>query len=325
MKLIFIVCPNSLMKRPTGISLIGMIAIVVIVAAVGIVILASIGQAVGVMLFSKPCIAEVRIGSEIVDSAPAASLLSPESPPSASEINAMIDSANEREDIKAIVLYVDSPGGEVIPSREIYEHVKYSKKPVVAYFRSMAASGGYYAAVGSDYIVSEPETITGSIGVRTTSVSMSGLFDKLGINYTNVVSGKMKDMGDVNHNLTDDERVVLQSFIDEIFTEFKDTVYENRHGRPGFSDEEFNKILDARVLTGRQAYKIGLVDELGNETRAFEKAASLAHVTEYDKCEITPDRGILRSFIQELARPLQVNVNVNTGLEPNSKMGVSYT
>jgi len=311
------------MKRPQGISLFGMIAIVLILVAVAFVVLMLIGQAVGVMLFSKPCIAEVKVSGEIIDQAPESSIFSPEPPPTASEITKLIDSANNRSDVKAIVLYVDSPGGEVIPSREIYEHVKNSQKPVVAYFRSTAASGGYYSAVGADYIVSEPETITGSIGVRATTLSLSGLFDRLGVNYTNVVSGDLKDMGDINHNLTEKERVVFQSIIDEVFNEFKDTVYENRQGRPRFSDEKFNEVLDARILTGRQAYGIGLVDELGNEDRAFEKAAELADVQEYSKCEITPNRGVFSSLLEGLTKPIQVNVNLNTGLE--KKVEVKYT
>ncbi|MCX8200167.1 MAG: signal peptide peptidase SppA [Candidatus Micrarchaeota archaeon] len=313
------------MKRPQGISIIGMLALIIILFAVAMVLLAAIGQVLGVVFLSKPCIAEVRIESEITDRKPPTSIFAPEPPPSTKEILEMISSAEERSDVKAIVLYVDSPGGEVIPSREIYERVKSSRKPVVAYFRSMAASGGYYAAVGSDYIVSEPETITGSIGVRTTAVSLAGLFDKVGINYTSVTSGELKDMGDIGHNLTAKERAVLQSIVDEIFGEFKDTVYENRHGRPRFSDDRFEEVLDGRILTGKQAYQIGLVDELGNETRAFNKAAELAGVSEYDKCEISPQRGILRSFMEELAKPVHVNVNINTNIAQAQGTRVSYT
>ncbi|MEM3364534.1 MAG: signal peptide peptidase SppA [Candidatus Micrarchaeia archaeon] len=313
------------MKRPQGISILGMIALLMIIFAVGAVLLAAIGQVLGIVFLSKPCIAEVKIESEISDYSGPSSVFSPEPPPSARDIIKMIDSAESREDVKAIVLYIDSPGGEVIPSREIYERVKHSRKPVVAYFRSMAASGGYYAAAGSDYIVSEPEAITGSIGVRTTTISLAGLFSKVGINYTDITSGELKGIGDVGHNLTERERAVLQSIIDEIFDEFRNAVYENRHGRPRFSDEKFEQVLDGRILSGRQAYGIGLVDELGNETRAFNKAAELAGIKEYDRCEISPQRGILRSFIEEIAWPLQININFNTLLAPSRTASVSYT
>lgn len=298
------------MRMKPKVSLLSLIVMFLILFSVGIVVLAALGQFFGIPL-SKPCIAEVKIDHQIVDSADEGNIFSPQPPPTAKEIIELIDEANSREDVAAIVIYIDSPGGEVIPSREIYEHIRDSEKPTVAYLRSIATSGGYYVAAGSDYIVSEPETITGSIGARATFISMQSLFGKLGVNYTTVKSGKYKDIGDVGRNLTKEEQEIIQGLINEVFDEFKQSVYESRKGKPYFSDESFSKVLDARIISGREAYKLGLVDELGNEQAAYDKAAELAGISDYKTCEMSPKKGILRSFIEDLAKPINLNVNIN--------------
>ncbi len=196
-----------------------------------------------------------------------------------------IEDAGKRQDVKALVILIDSPGGSPVASRHIYDALRAVKKPKVAYFREVAASGGYYVGAGADYIVSEPDAITGSIGVRATITDLSGLFGKIGYNETVFKSGAMKDIGSSSRPMTEEEKTVLQSVISETFTEFKNIVLESRGSR--LDRAKFEQVLDARILTGRQALNVGLVDELGNQKDAVRKASVLAgEEKELPVCEI---------------------------------------
>ncbi|PIT84103.1 signal peptide peptidase SppA [Candidatus Micrarchaeota archaeon CG10_big_fil_rev_8_21_14_0_10_45_29] len=197
-----------------------------------------------------------------------------------------IKKADERSDVKSILLIIDSPGGSTIGSREIYTALKESDKPKVAYFRQMAASGGYYVAMGTDYIVSEPDALTGSIGARMSLMQLSGLFEKLGYNETIIKTGEMKDIGNPGRDASDEEIAILQSIVDESFDEFKQVILENRGSRLNMDAFE-GKVLDARILSGRQAYDIGMVDEIGPKKRAIEKASQMAGFDEaLEVCEM---------------------------------------
>jgi len=193
------------------------------------------------------------------------------------DIVRQIEDAESRSEVKAVVFEVNSPGGSVVASKEIYEATRDMKKPKVSYFREVAASGGYYISAGSDYIVSEPDALTGSIGVITTMEDMSGLFSKLGINYTVLKSGEMKDMGNPSRPVTEKEKQLMQEIINEIFDEFKRVVEEGRGNK--LNKEKFEEILDARIMTGKQALDVGLVDAIGNKREALVTAARLANMT----------------------------------------------
>jgi protease-4 len=206
--------------------------------------------------------------------------------------------------VKAILLEVNTPGGSIVGSREMFEALNESRKPKVSYFREVAASGGYYVAMGTGYIVSNPDALTGSIGVRMTASEMSGLFRKIGYNVTVVTSGEMKDMGDPSRPLTPAEVEVLQSIVDQAFSEFKSLVAESRGDR--LDSAGFETVLDGRVITGLQARRIGLVDQVGNRRDALRKAAELAGM-EYDGdappvCAISARQGILGSAFSGAAR-----------------------
>jgi protease-4 len=187
-----------------------------------------------------------------------------------------IGALNQRDDVGAVVFVFNSPGGSVVATREVYESVKGLDKPKVSYFREVAASGAYYVASGTDYIVSDPDALTGSIGVVTTVTSMGGLFEKLGINATSITSGEHKDIGSPYRNMTDGERAIFQGIVDEIYQEFRGIVVENRKGRLNMA--LFDNATDGRIMTGRQAYKAGLVDELGTKRDAITRAADLAGI-----------------------------------------------
>lgn len=206
-----------------------------------------------------------------------------------------IEDAGKRSDVKALVLLIDSPGGSVVASKHVYDAVKDFKKPKVAYFREMAASGGYYVGAGADYIVAEPDTITGSIGVRSTMVDLSGLFGKIGYNETTIKSGELKDIGTSTRPMTEKERAILQSIIDEAFAEFRQVVIDGRGSRLDMA--KFNEILDARILTGRQAKAIGLVDALGDKKAAVKKAAEMAGTPDLEVCELS---GKKKTFLSAL-------------------------
>jgi len=178
--------------------------------------------------------------------------------------------------IKAIVLRVDSPGGAVAPSQEIYTEVKRAvqKKKVVASMGSLAASGGYYVVAPATMIVVNPGTITGSIGVIMEIPNFEGLMDKIGIKTTTIKSGKYKDMASAMRELTTEERRLLQGVMDDVHEQFIQAVAEGR----GMTVEEVTEFADGRIFSGRQAKEIGLVDELGNLQDAITLCARLAGI-----------------------------------------------
>jgi len=278
----------------------GAILMVVLLAVVG---MASKSSPSSVASFGKGCIGVIEINGEILPSDTPDSLLSTGQPGSTSLVD-LIEEANSRSDVRAILLQVDSPGGSPLASREIYTALKDVKKPKVAYFRELAASGGYYVAMGTDYIVSEPDTLTGSIGVRMSLQDLSGLFAKIGYNETELKSGELKDIGTYSRPMTEQERAILQSIINESFEEFKGVVVENRGAR--LRHPQFEEILDARVLTGRQALAVGLVDEIGSKKDAIRHTAAMLNETDMDVCPIVSTRGgfISRLFSGALSLPL---------------------
>ncbi len=178
--------------------------------------------------------------------------------------------------VKAIVLRIDSPGGAVAPSQEIYEEVRkaVAKKKVLVSMGSVAASGGYYIASPATRIIANPGTLTGSIGVIMEIPNITGLMDKLGIKTEVVKSGKHKDMASIFRGIGKEEREILQGVLDNVHTQFIKAVAEGRKMLP--SDVE--KIADGRVFTGEQALKVGLIDEIGNLEDAVQAAAKLSGI-----------------------------------------------
>jgi len=207
--------------------------------------------------------------------------------------------------IKAVVFEINSPGGSVVASGEMYRAVKELDKPKVMFFREVAASGGYYLAMGGDSIVSEPNAITGSIGAIATTLDLSVLFEDLGINFTNIKSGEHKDMGDLNRPLTQEEREILQGIVDDVFSEFRQIVVESRGGRPNFSVAKFDEVADGRIMTGRQALKLGLVDELGGKKDALDLAAEMGEIEgDYEICELSHEASLFDALFSSSANAI---------------------
>lgn len=161
-----------------------------------------------------------------------------------------------------IILRINSPGGAVAPSQEIYEAVKQanSLKPVIASMGSVAASGAYYISVGARYIVANPGTITGSIGVMAKLMSFEDVLKKIGIKDETITSGKFKDTGSPFKTMTQDERKYLQDVVDDLYGQFVEAVAIGRK----MAKEKVFKLADGRIFTGKQAKELGLIDELGN-------------------------------------------------------------
>ncbi len=178
--------------------------------------------------------------------------------------------------VKAIVLRVDSPGGAVAPSQEIYQEILKvkKKKKVVVSMGSVAASGGYYISAPADRIVANAGTLTGSIGVIMEIPNVRGLMEKVGIETEVIKSGKHKDMASVFKSMTPEERRILQAVLDDVHEQFIRAVSDAR----GMKFEDVRKLADGRIFTGRKARELGLVDELGNLHDAVMLAGSLSGI-----------------------------------------------
>lgn len=224
------------------------------------------------------CVAVVEINGIITTEDVAPSLLS-EGRAGSYEIAKRIGAIGKRDDVGAVLFVINSPGGTIVASDEIYRSIAGLGKPRVAYFREVAASGGYYIATPVDYIISEPNALTGSIGVIMTTYNAASLFEKIGVGENNIQSGAMKDMGTPFRNMTDEERAVLGDIVQQAFQQFNSTVIENRGSR--LDRARYDEILDARVITGRTALEVGLVDAVGSRDDAIRKAAEMGGI-EYE-------------------------------------------
>ncbi|GMT43170.1 MAG: multidrug transporter [bacterium] len=178
--------------------------------------------------------------------------------------------------IKGILVHIDSPGGAVAPSQEIYNCLLEArkKKKVVASMGTLAASGGYYIAVGADRIVANPGTITGSIGVIMGFMDMRGLMSKLGIETIVVKSGQYKDIGYGARPFTDADRKVMQEVINDVYLQFVETVAKERN----MEIKAVKKIADGRIFSGRQSMKLGMIDQLGGYRDALDLLSELAGI-----------------------------------------------
>ena len=206
-------------------------------------------------------------------------------------VKAQLKRADEDDDVKAVILRVDSPGGEVLASDDIANAIRKfqedSSKPVIVSMGSLAASGGYYVSAPCEWIVANELTITGSIGVIMHGYNYRGLMDKIGLRPDVYKSGKFKDMlsGDrLQAEIPPEERAMVQKLIDETYSKFKDVVGEgrkaahdmNKDGRPLVSD--WASYADGRVFSGKEAKELGFVDELGGFDVAVSRAEKIANI-----------------------------------------------
>lgn len=207
--------------------------------------------------------------------------------------------------IKAIVVRVDSPGGSVGASQEIFREIRRIglKKPVIASMGSVAASGGYYVAIGADKIIASPGTLTGSMGVILKFANLEEIFKKIGYRSEIIKSGEFKDMGSPSRSLTEVERLMLQALLDNVHDQFIRDIAESR----GLVEDDVRKVADGRIFSGEQALELGLIDEFGNLNDAVQLAAKLGGILDSDPRMIYPasdDFNLLRLLGGENAEAL---------------------
>lgn len=185
--------------------------------------------------------------------------------------------------VRAVVLRMNTPGGAVtatdIMYRELLRFRRDTGKPVVTLMMDVTASGGYYLACGSDAIVAYPSTVTGSIGVIVQTVSVRDGLQRIGIHTDAIVSRPNKDIASPLATLSDEERAILQNIVDDMYDQFRTVV---REGRPGIDDDQWERLTDGRIMTGRAAADAGLVDSVGDLRDALALAQKLAGIERAD-------------------------------------------
>ncbi|MBK7951288.1 MAG: signal peptide peptidase SppA [Deltaproteobacteria bacterium] len=183
----------------------------------------------------------------------------------AARIAEVLDRARQDDEIAAVLLRIDSPGGTATESEQVYEEIlrfrEERRVPVVAQFLGTATSGAYYVAMAAERIQAHPTTVTGSIGVIFTSLSFAGLMEKLGVEDQTITGGEFKDAGSPFRRLTPAERAQLQGIVDDLHARFREIV---SRGRPKLSSEQIAELASGRVFSAREALAAGLVDGIGN-------------------------------------------------------------
>ena len=232
-------------------------------------------------------------------------------------VQAIVD-FRTNDSVKGVILRVDSPGGGVGPSQEIYAEVKRlaAEKPVVVSMGSVAASGGYYVALPAQKIVANPGTITGSIGVIMGFTNYQDLFEKIGLKSDVIKSGEHKDIGSPVRPMTAADRDILQSLIDDVHQQFVAHVAEGRN----LEFETAAKLADGRIYTGRQAKESGLIDELGNFRDAVTLIASMASIDGEPDLVYppVPEKKFVDYFLEQAAGQFR------EGLREETSAGLQY-
>ncbi len=243
-------------------------------------------------------------------------------PTGAGAIAKKIRDAADDKNVKAIVLDINSPGGTVASVQNIYGELLKAKengKKIVALFRDVAASGGFYIAMAADKIVAEPGTITGSVGVIMQTSNVEGLFDKIGVRVIPITSGKYKDMGSAYRPMTDAEKAILQDMVNDTYTQFFAAV---KAGRPAVTPETLTEYTDGRVFTGQRAFNLGFIDKLGGEEEARLLAGELAGIKDPKIINQRPSDG-LKELIFSFGSSME-NQSLTKQLQSLATPSVSY-
>lgn len=208
-----------------------------------------------------------------------------------------IETVHRDKTVKSVVIRVNSPGGAVSPSQEIYYAVKRlaAEKPVVVSMGALAASGGYYVALGGNEIFANPSTLTASIGVKMQVPNIQGLMQTIGISEKTLATGALKDAGNITRDMSPPEEAYLQELMTDMFEEFVETVMRERN----LSREQVLAVADGRAMTGRQALKAKLVDKLGDYQDAMKRATVLGRFEDGKTPEVILGPVEKKTLVQE--------------------------
>lgn len=208
-----------------------------------------------------------------------------------------LEKLKDNDKVKAVVFRVNSPGGSAYASEQIWKAVTdlKEKKPVVVSMGDYAASGGYYISCNASKIIAQPNTLTGSIGIFGMFPNVEGLTKKVGLTFDNVKTNAHADFGDLTRPMRDDEKAILQNYIERGYDLFLTRCSDGR----GIAKNSLDSIAQGRVWTGNQAVKIGLVDELGGIDKAIEEAAKLANLEDYSLNSFPKKRDFFESFLSD--------------------------
>jgi protease-4 len=220
---------------------------------------------------------------------------------SARDIMAIIRQAAARQDIKAVVLRVDSPGGTSVASQEIgveLDKLRATGKPVITSMGDVCASGGYWIACSTDHIMANPATLTGSIGVIMQMQNIEGLYEKLGVKEVVIKSGQHKDIGSPFRDLSPEEQQILQGIVQDSYQQFIDQVVKGREGK--ITREQLMPLADGRIFTGAQARDLGLVDSLGDYYDAIEQAKVMAGIQGEVPIEVLNQQDMWKRLVTSL-------------------------
>jgi len=239
-----------------------------------------VGTARGVKNNTKQTVGEAKVGiiyleGPIVGGSGSGGMFG--NPAGTDTIIRHIRKAGEDKEIRAVVLRMNTPGGSAAASQEVGEEVaklRESGKIVVTSMGDVAASGGYWIAAGTDRIVANPATTTGSIGVIWTVANLEELYKKVGVHSESIKSGPYKDMGSPSRPMTNEEKALIQGMVNDIYEQFVTVVATGRK----MDEVKVRVLADGRIFTGRQAKDLGLVDDLGNLYDAIDIAAQMAQI-----------------------------------------------
>jgi protease-4 len=275
------ITPSPKPKRPvrTALALVGILGLALAAFASLMTFSLESGR------FGGDKVALIRIEGVIVDSR---------------EVIEELHRYKENSSIKAIVLRIDSPGGGVVPSQEIYTEVRKvradGKIKLVASMGNVAASGGYYIAAATDKIVANPGTLTGSIGVIMELANVKDLLEKVGVQSVVIKSGRYKDLASPFRTMSAEEQALLQGVLDDVHAQFIEAVADGR----SLKIEEIHDLADGRIFSGRQAKRLHLVDELGDLQDAIKLAARLVNIPGEPQVIEAKKRFSLRSLLDNL-------------------------
>ncbi len=227
----------------------------------------------------------------------------------ASSLNILdqLKDADEDNNVKAIILEIDSPGGTVLASKEVADKIKEIEKPVVAWVRGTGASGAYWIASATDRIVADELSVIGSIGVTSSYLEFSGLLKEYDVSYQRLVTGEFKDLGSPYKELTEKERELLMKKINQIHDFFIREISENRN----ISLAKINKLATGEFFLGQEAIKLGLIDELGGRDEAVNVSKQLANVTEAEVVKYKDSEGIF-DYLLDAKIPYQVGQGIGS-------------